>query len=284
MKQQGILSDFIYQVFSLLLALIVVHALYVAVIRPNADAVLAQQAALYKQDPNYIAPQSFYVILKDYEQESCVILTLWAFALLGMKIRRNLKEGALLERSLLHTTEGISILPQDARDFARPLQALPLAEREYLLPRTLLSALHRFSATRSISDVSSVVNDICDNEANRLDNELSIIRYIAWAIPSIGFIGTVRGIGQALSQAQQAVQGDVMGVTVSLGVAFNSTLIALVVSIFIMFLLYQLQLMQDRLVLNTKSYCDSQLIRHLQVNERFNERTAERATDESTAP
>jgi biopolymer transport protein ExbB/TolQ len=276
MKQQGIMSDFIYQVFSLLIALIVVHALYVAVILPNADAVLVQQAAMYKQDPNYIAPQSFYVILKDYEQESCVILTLWAFALLGMKIRRNLKEGDLLERPLLHTTEGISILPQDARDFARPLQALPLVEREYLLPRALLSALHRFNATRSISDVSSVVNDICDNEANRLDNELSIIRYIAWAIPSIGFIGTVRGIGQALSQAQQAVQGDVMGVTVSLGVAFNSTLIALVVSIFIMFLLYQLQLMQDRLVLNTKSYCDSHLIRYLQVNERVNERANER--------
>jgi hypothetical protein len=59
-----------------------------------------------------------------------------------------------------------------------------------------------------------------------------------------------------------------MGVTVSLGVAFNSTLIALVVSIFIMFLLYQLQLMQDRLVLNSKNYCDSHLIRHMQVPER----------------
>jgi biopolymer transport protein ExbB/TolQ len=265
MKQHGIISDFIYQVFSLLIAIIVVHAIYVAVITPNANTVLAQQAEAYKADPNYVAPQSMYVILKDYEQESCVILTLWAFALLGMKIRRNMQEASLLDRPLLNTSDGISILPEDARDFTRPLQALPISEREYLLPRVLLSALHRFSATRNINDVSTVVGDVCDNEANRLDNELSIIRYIAWAIPSIGFIGTVRGIGMALSQAQQAVQGDVLGVTTSLGTAFNSTLIALVVSMFIMFLLYQLQLMQDRLVLNTKSYCDSHLIRHLQV-------------------
>jgi len=223
---------------------------------------------MYEQDSSYVPPQSIYVILKDYEQESCVILTLWAFAILGLKIRRNLIETRLLDRSLLNTTDGISILPQDTRDFARPLQALPPEEREFLLPRALLAALHRFSSTRNIADVSSVVNDVCDNEANRLDNELTIVRYIAWAIPSIGFIGTVRGIGQALSQAQQAVQGDVMGVTVSLGVAFNSTLIALVVSIFIMFLLYQLQLMQDRLVLNSKNYCDSHLIRHMQVPER----------------
>lgn len=268
MKQQGLISDFIYQVFSLFIALIVVHALYVAVIRPNADAILAQQTAMYEQDPNYVPPQSFYVILKDYEQESCVILTLWAFAILGHKIRRNMNESTLLDRSLLNSAEGMSILPQDARDFSRPLQALPLGEREFLLPRVLLAGLQRFSATRNIADVSSVIGDVCDNEANRLENELTIVRYIAWAIPSIGFIGTVRGIGQALSQAQQAVQGDVMGVTTSLGVAFNSTLIALVVSIFIMFLLYQLQLMQDRLVLNTKNYCDNHLIRHLQVPER----------------
>jgi len=257
MKQQGLFSDFIYQVFSLIISLIVVHAVYVAVIRPNSEAVLAQQAAMYEQDSSYVPPQSIYVIL-----------TLWAFAILGLKIRRNLIETRLLDRSLLNTTDGISILPQDTRDFARPLQALPPEEREFLLPRALLAALHRFSSTRNIADVSSVVNDVCDNEANRLDNELTIVRYIAWAIPSIGFIGTVRGIGQALSQAQQAVQGDVMGVTVSLGVAFNSTLIALVVSIFIMFLLYQLQLMQDRLVLNTKNYCDSHLIRYMQVRER----------------
>ena len=41
--------------------------------------------------------------------------------------------------------------------------------------------------------------------------------------------------------------------------------IQLVVSILIMFLLYQLQLMQDRLVLDTQNYCDDYLIRHLQV-------------------
>ena len=52
MKPQGLISDFIYQVFALIIALIVVHAVYVAVIWPNADAVMAMQAALQAQDPN----------------------------------------------------------------------------------------------------------------------------------------------------------------------------------------------------------------------------------------
>lgn len=92
-----------------------------------------------------------------------------------------------------------------------------------------------------------------------------MVRYIAWAIPSIGFIGTVRGIGAALGQAHQAVEGDIAGVTASLGVAFNSTFIALVISILVMFLMQQVQLLQDRLVLDSQQYCDTNLIYHLQV-------------------
>jgi hypothetical protein len=54
-------------------------------------------------------------------------------------------------------------------------------------------------------------------------------------------------------------------VTQSLGVAFNSTFIALLISIVLMFLLHQLQLQQERLVHDTETYLDQQLIRHLQV-------------------
>ena len=101
-----------------------------------------------------------------------------------------------------------------------------------MIPRVLLIALHRFDSTKNIQDVSNAISEVLDKESDKLDSELSMVRYIAWAIPSIGFIGTVRGIGEALSQAHKAVQGDIAGVTASLGVAFNSTFIALVISIF----------------------------------------------------
>ena len=103
-------------------------------------------------------------------------------------------------------------------------------------------------------------------ESDRLDSELSMVRYIAWAIPSIGFIGTVRGIGDALAQAYKAVEGDISGVTASLGVAFNSTFVALVLSIVLMFCLHQLQLTQERLVLDCQRYCDKRLLRFLVVH------------------
>ena len=89
---------------------------------------------------------------------------------------------------------------------------------------------------------------------------------IAW-IQRDRFVECVLRTGRIpiVGQAHKAVAGDILGVTLSLGVAFNSTFIALIISIFIMFLVHQLQLMQERLVLDTHRYCDINLIRHLKV-------------------
>ena len=83
--------------------------------------------------------------------------------------------------------------------------------------------------------------------------DLSLTRYISWAIPSIGFIGTVRGIGEALSKASEALAGDISGMTDSLGVAFNSTFVALFLSIFLVMLINLSENMQDKLILKIKN-------------------------------
>ena len=63
------------------------------------------------------------------------------------------------------------------------------------------------------------------------------------------------------------VTGDISGVTEGLGVAFNSTLIALLLSILLMFLMQQLQQAQERRVLDTETWLDQRVIRNLQVVE-----------------
>ena len=258
-------TDFFYQLFTLLGAIIIVHALYTAIIRPNAEALLEEQRAQQQAGEVYEVKRSIFIVIKDFEQEACFILALWVIAVIGMKARMVIVERRLLKRALLEVRPGATILPEDIRQYLRPLQALAATEQECLLPRALLAALQRFGATADVQDVSSAIRETCETESDRLDSELSMIRYVIWAIPSIGFIGTVRGIGEALGQAHRAVEGDIVGVTVSLGVAFNSTFIALIISIFIMFLMHQLQLMQERLVLDTQHYCDVNLLRHLQV-------------------
>ncbi len=255
--------EFIYQLFTLVIIVISVHAAYVALVRPRADAILAQQAAAQADDQAAVSPRSVFVLIRDYEQEACFILMFWAMAIMGYKAYKTSRQRALLQTDLIPLAEGEKILPEDTRDVSRQIQALPDEQRNSLLPRALLAGLQRFSTTRNIQDVAGATHTYCDTEGERLDSELSMIRYIAWAIPSIGFIGTVRGIGDALGQAHKALEGDIFEVTRSLGVAFNSTLIALVISIGLMFLLHQLQQLQERYVLDAQAYCDDKLVRHL---------------------
>ena len=258
--------EFLFQVAALVLTAILVHGFYVLLVRPTADALLAEQAANMAADPDYVPQRSAWVIVRDFEQEACFILALWALSIIAYKGARTAAGRRLLDDELVPAAEGTKILPEDAREYARQIEAMPPERRGSLLPRALLTALNRFTATRSIQDVSETAKGVCEAEAERLESELSMLKYIAWAIPSIGFIGTVRGIGEALGQAHKAVEGDIAGVTQSLGVAFNSTFIALLISIVIMFLLHQLQLQQERYVLDAESYVDRHLIQRLQVS------------------
>ena len=114
-----------------------------------------------------------------------------------------------------------------------------------------------------MQNTSDAIESGVEALAVKQEAENSMIRYLIWAIPSIGFIGTVRGIGQALSQADQALAGDIAGMTESLGIAFNSTLVALLISIVLMFMLHQLQRLQDNQVVNTQDYCEAFLLNRI---------------------
>ena len=260
-------NEMFFQIVALLLSIIIIHTIYVTVIRPNAENIINKHAEMAAAGEQYEVPRSFFVVIKDLEQESCFILMLWSLSIMGYKTRSAIREKSMLDDRFFNLHEGSKILPQDVNQLTRPLDTLSKEKTFYLLPRALKAALSRFEVTNSVQFASEAIDGVCEAENDRLDSELSMIRYITWAIPSIGFIGTVRGIGAALGQAHEAMQGDIAGVTSSLGVAFNSTFIALLISMVVMFFMHQLQLMQERLVLDSHSYCENNLLRFMKASE-----------------
>ena len=117
-------TEFVFQIFSLIIAAILVHAIYVSVIRPNAAAIQQEQRVLIAEDSDYVPERSLFVIVQDFEQEACFILMLWAFSIMGYKARHALRERGLLEEELLPIAEGVRILPEDTREYSRQLEAL----------------------------------------------------------------------------------------------------------------------------------------------------------------
>ena len=91
-------GEFLFSLFTLLAAVIVVHAIWVAIVRPNARAVMEAQAAAMQADPDFVPERSVWVIIKDYEQETCLILMLWAIGIIAYKARATRRERQALEQ------------------------------------------------------------------------------------------------------------------------------------------------------------------------------------------
>ncbi|HIB22876.1 MAG TPA: MotA/TolQ/ExbB proton channel family protein [Rhodospirillales bacterium] len=239
----------------LVLAIIAIHLTYIGFIRPQAE--LAIETA---RQAGQSAPRDLFVILKDVEQEICLILMIWGTFLIADKCIHILKERYLFDIDLLESSaadkSGLTTSLEE-------MEKLPERVKESPLVQTLMASLRRYLITNDVQNTSDAITASVEALGVRLEAENSMVRYLIWAIPSIGFIGTVRGIGQALSQADKALAGDIAGMTDSLGVAFNSTFVALVISIGLMFLLHQLQRLQDGLLVDTQEYCDKFLLNRI---------------------
>ncbi|MDG0996707.1 MAG: MotA/TolQ/ExbB proton channel family protein [Gammaproteobacteria bacterium] len=239
-------------IIALTLSAILVHGFYVILVEPN---VALAEVLILQGDADQ--QRSIWIILKDFEQEACLILMFWAIYLMAEKFIHITKTDYLFEVDFFKNCDmsstAISTVVDDLENIKGSVANTPLI-------RALKVCLRRFLISQDIHATAEVIEAECVALANKNEAENSMIRYLIWAIPSIGFIGTVRGIGQALAQADKALAGDITGMTNSLGVAFNSTLVALFVSMILMFLLYQLQRAQDSLTVSVNDYCHNKVL------------------------
>ena len=263
------MSELVKNFIALIVSILLVHLVYIGYVRPQAD-ILLEAARL----AGLSAPRDLVIVLKDYEQEICFILMLWGSFLILSKCMMILRNNYLFTVDLIEETldkkeekKGDETIDETADQKIVPeaiiekLDTALSADRNLApLVQTLRAALWRYAGTGNVQNLSDAIESRIEALALRQDAENSMIRYLIWAIPTIGFIGTVRGIGQALSLADKALAGDIAGMTNSLGVAFNSTLVALLISLFLMFIFHQLQRLQDGQLVDIQAYCDQYLI------------------------
>ena len=98
-----------------------------------------------------------------------------------------------------------------------------------------------------------------------------MVRYLVWLIPTRGFIGTVIGIALSLSIAgdmpdigdSAAIKGWVALITIKLGIAFNTTLVALIMSAGLVFFLHIAQGREEKALNQAGQYCLDRLVNRL---------------------
>ncbi len=271
-RNKGILSiEFLLpNVGYLLIAIIGVYIFYGTTVTPRANELMIERKVKTESGKIGEGPEtrSVFLIIKDFEPQWEIIFCTWGLLVLGSKLVTLNREKQLLNQDFLRIQPGERIIPEDAFDRYKELRTAISRNPswgERLLPDCLLAALHRFHATGSIQDASNAVRERAEMTADQLDSSLSLIRYIAWAIPAIGFVGTVRGIGESLNHAEAAIKGDISSLTANLGLAFNSTFVGLMLCIVLMFVLHVVQSQQETFIIEAQTYCRDRLIDVMKV-------------------
>ncbi len=161
---------------------------------------------------------------------------------------------------LLPEQENWVLSADDVNQLKLNMQQLEKSQK-FLLTDLIKKACTKYRLSKSSSEVLGVIDSQIKIYNSDMESEQSFIRYTAWAIPSVGFIGTVLGIAASLGYANEANTPEgINKVTSMLAVAFDTTLVALVLSIFLMFGIHYVQKRQDSLFSKMNAYMIENLI------------------------
>lgn len=139
--------------------------------------------------------------------------------------------------------------------------------RDFFLQRLIRRCILQFQASRSVAQSNALLNSSLELFQHELELRYTMLRYLVWLIPTLGFIGTVIGIAFALDYAASVdnPQDPTLLAEISgrLGVAFYTTLLALLQSALLMFALQLVQGREETALNRSGQYCLDNLINRL---------------------
>jgi biopolymer transport protein ExbB/TolQ len=186
-----------------------------------------------------------------------------------VRSRDAMAERAELRRRYLPEDETTLLqAPELRRIYAAARQANQAgsASEGRFLPRLIQRVVTQAQTTGSVDQANAILNSSLELYLHEIDLRYAMTRYVVWAIPTLGFIGTVVGISLALSFAGSVDLQDpslLAELTKRLRVAFDTTLLALVMSAVLVLVQHIVQAYEERSLNLAGQYCLDNLINRL---------------------
>ena len=114
--------------------------------------------------------------------------------------------------------------------------------RNFILFNRIVVALSNLRNLGRVTDVDEILRSQAEQDESTVETSYAMLSGFVWAIPVLGFIGTVLGLSEAIGQFSgvlgagsdvDQISGALKGVTAGLATAFETTLEALVAALFI---------------------------------------------------
>ncbi|MEY2526132.1 MAG: hypothetical protein QOE73_903 [Verrucomicrobiota bacterium] len=172
------------------------------------------------------------------------------------------REKAFLQLHYLPEDDHTVLVAQDLGPIRRRVSG-EFDHENGFLPSLINLAVLQFQSSSSVEQAAGVMSQHLELMSNRVDLRYGLVRFIAWVVPTLGFIGTVYSLGASLSAAGLSDVLDLKAVSRTLGVGFDCTMVALIESAVLVFILHLVQEKEESAVNSAGDYTLRNLINRL---------------------
>jgi hypothetical protein len=162
---------------------------------------------------------------------------------------------------------GTEINSSNVGGFIDNIYKTPITLRDSLIVNRIRKALELFELRVDNGEVAAFLSTQSDIDANRSTGSYSLLKVFLWAIPILGFIGTVMGLSVAVGSLAmgdtsnpEALKASINSLTGGLGVAFDTTLLGLILSMLMSFPLAAVQKKEDETLTLIDAFCTEKLL------------------------
>lgn len=200
-----------------------------------------------------------------------VHLAIWASFFLGMiSVYLNWRglgqQRVMAAQPLLNREQNVVYEREDRKEIFANASKLPETS---VVRQMVQRALAQYQGSKSWSQANEVLKATTEEMQHRVELGYTTVRYLSWLIPTLGFIGTVLGIANALESVglltpedfeQAAFLPEVVG---ELGIAFSTTLVALILSGILIFFASFMQAEEEKFITDVFGDCVDNLLNKL---------------------
>jgi len=196
------------------------------------------------------------------------VMFFMGFAILLVKYLATLSQRQLLLKSPILPPNS-KALPASHAD--NDLDVVQQHEKQHgvtLLSERLKTHLHSIRRSNSAGNLDAEIRSRSEDTAARADADYGLTRLILWAIPMIGFLGTVIGITAALDNLDlNAINESSKKLSEGLALAFDTTGLAIALAVFLFFVQFVVHREETNLLTETDRLTEMELCGRFEQND-----------------
>jgi biopolymer transport protein ExbB/TolQ len=202
------------------------------------------------------------------------LLTAWSLAILAIKWQKLKLQRETLLHAVVPAEHDFVLSASNVEAVTRNIYATVDDPRHFVLFNRIMIALSNLKNLGRVTDVDDILRSQAESDENSMYSTYSMIEGFVWAIPVLGFIGTVLGLseaiggfGKVLVQARDISQlsDSLKVVTAGLSKAFETTLVALVAALAVQLLLTYLKKEEEDFLDACGEYCMKHVVSKLRI-------------------